>query len=90
MVFKIIKDDFEDNEEGIYDEEDREELIEGDEIDELEEGFMQGYEEEERVVKCPNCKRIIVEDFTEEEINGHTYRFCSERCATEYTKKLRH
>ena len=75
--------DFEegDHEADIYEEEGREELEDSDEINELEEGFMEGYEEGEHQARCGKCKKILVnEDFIEEEIEGNHYRFCSEEC----------
>ena len=79
--------DFEEgNHEGdIYDEEGAEELKEDDEITDVEEGFMEGYEEGEHQVKCAYCGKILVnEEFLEEEIEGHHYRFCSEECAAAF------
>ena len=83
------KDDYEEGHEGIYDEGFREELEESDEINEAEEGFMKGYEEEELIAKCANCKRIIDANYTEEEINDKKYKFCSEKCAERFMKKFR-
>ena len=45
MKVRIIKENNEYDEEDIYSEDGREELIEGDEISDFEEAFMQGYEE---------------------------------------------
>jgi len=76
--------DFEegDHEGDIYDEEGREELEESDEINEIEEGFVEGYEEGEHQAKCTECKAVLVDDkIIEEELDGHHYRFCSEECA---------
>lgn len=75
-------------EEDIYDEEVDEELEEADEIDELEEGFMKGYNEDIDPTKCANCKRTLKsENVVEEEIKGGTYYFCSEKCATNFKHK---
>ncbi len=69
----------------VYSEEGLEELEESDEINELEEGFMEGYEEGEHQAKCANCKKVLVdENFIEEELNGEHYRFCSEECASSF------
>ena len=76
--------DFEegDHEGDIYDEEGREELISEDEIQDAEEGFVEGYEEGEYEAKCAECGKVLVgEDFLEEELDGKHYRFCSEECA---------
>ena len=70
------------SEDDVYSEKGLEELEESDEINELEEGFMEGYEEGEHQAKCANCKKVLVgEDFIEEELDGENYRFCSEECA---------
>lgn len=79
--------DFEEgeHEEDIYDEEGREELEESDEITELEEGFVEGFEEGEHQAKCVECGKILIEgNFVEEELEGHHYRFCSEECASAF------
>ena len=77
--------DEEDEEKDVYSEEGREELTDDDEIDELEEGFMEGYEEGEHQAKCAECNMILVgQDFVEEIIGGHHYRFCSSKCATTF------
>ncbi len=86
--------DFEEgtHEGDIYDEEGREELEESDEITEVEEGFVEGYEEGEHEAKCAECKKVLVdEDFIEEELDGKNYRFCSEECAIafETNKKVK-
>jgi len=82
------KDDYEESNEGIYDERFREELEESDEINEAEEWFMQGYEEEELIAECANCKKILNNNYTEEEINDKKYRFCSEICAEKFMRKF--
>ncbi len=79
--------DFEEGEhEGdIYDEEGREKLQEADEITEIEEGFVEGYEEGEHQAKCAECSVVLVnEDFVEEELDGKHFRFCSEECANAF------
>ena len=75
-----------DHEVEIYEEEAREEAEEDDEIDELEEGFMQGYDND-NLTDCANCKKILDGDVIEEELDGNLYRFCSEHCAEEFEKK---
>ena len=75
----------EDNEKDVYSEEGREELEEADEINELEEGFMEGYEEGEHQAKCTECGKVLVDEkFVEEELEGHHYRFCTEECASAF------
>ncbi|HLC58813.1 MAG TPA: hypothetical protein VJI68_03040 [Candidatus Nanoarchaeia archaeon] len=72
----------------IYNEVGREELEEADEITEVEEGFMEGFEEGETLAKCAFCKKVLVgEDFVEEEIDEVHYRFCNEDHALKFEEK---
>ncbi len=75
-------------EEDVYSEEGQEELIEGDEINEIEEGFMEGYLEE-GLAKCETCGKVLKEpeETVELEIDDEIHRFCSEKCAEEYKRK---
>lgn len=73
--------------EDIYTDEGREKAEESDEITDVEEGFMEGYEEDEDAAKCSNCKKILEEDFLEEEFHGELLKFCSDKCAREYEKQ---
>ncbi len=75
-----------DKDEDIYTEEGREVAEDEEVITNEEEGFMEGYEEDERAAKCAKCKKILEEDFIEEEIGGEEYRFCSEKCAETFKK----
>ncbi|MEK6856949.1 MAG: hypothetical protein AABX49_02955 [Nanoarchaeota archaeon] len=75
-----------DLEEDIYTEEGREVAEDEGMITNTEEGFMEGYDEEGRAVKCAKCKILLEEDFIEEEIKGEEYRFCSEKCAETFKK----
>jgi len=80
----------EDREESIYNEEGMQEAIDADEIDEFEQGFMQGYENEEKSAKCSLCNKILdnkEEDIIEVEFEGEIYRFCSEKCAETFKKE---
>lgn len=72
--------------EDIYEKEGREELEEDGEISPEEEGFMQGYDEGEKMAECAKCKKVLVQDFTEKEIDDEIYRFCSEKCAESFRK----
>jgi YHS domain-containing protein len=63
---------------GIYSKEGREDQIDEDEITDLDEGFMRGYEEGEKMAKCPLCGVVLDQDFVEREIDGEIYRFCCE------------
>ena len=73
-------------EEDVYTEEGRSNQLDSDEIDDWEAGFMEGYEEDDRAAKCAKCRKILEEDFIEEEIDGDEYRFCSRRCAETFKK----
>lgn len=70
----------------IYEEKERDELEEEDEITPTEEAFMEGYEEDEKVAECSNCKKPLLEmkGTIERELKGKHYRFCSEKCAKTY------
>lgn len=73
--------------EGIYTEEGREELIEDeDEITDVDEGFMKGYEEEEKMSECCQCGKVLGGEVVEEEFDGDVLRFCSSKCASEYER----
>lgn len=77
-------------EEEIYSEAGREELMEDeDEITDLDEGFMKGYDEGGKMTKCPICEAILEDDFVEREIDGELYRFCSDEHAEKYAKSHR-
>jgi len=74
---------------GIYSEEGRKNQIEEDEITDADEGFMKGYEEGEKMAKCPICREALDDDFVEKEIDGEIYRFCSDEHAEEFWGKHR-
>ena len=69
-----------------YSDETRQKLEENDEIDELEEGFMQGYEND-NLAECSQCKKVLEDDIVEKEFDGDLYRFCSEKCADDFEKE---
>ena len=77
-----------DSEDDIYEDAGMEEALEEEEIDDLEEGFMRGYEEE-GISICPVCKKIVedFDDVAEVEYERKTLSFCSERCASKFRKK---
>jgi len=55
--------------------------------DELEDGFMKGYEKENSP-RCANCKEFVDEDkCIEEDFSGFSYSFCSQECLKEFEKK---
>ncbi|MBI2144592.1 hypothetical protein HYU17_05610 [Candidatus Woesearchaeota archaeon] len=74
------------SEDDIYEEEERNEEEESDEISPTEEAFMEGYEEEDKVAECAQCKKSLLEvkSAVEREFRGKHYRFCSEKCAKGY------
>ncbi len=73
-------------EEDIYEEKERDKEEEDDEISPIEEAFMEGYEEEDKVAECANCKKALLEmkGAVEREFKGKHYRFCSDKCANAY------
>lgn len=77
----------EEKEFDVYGEEAREELVEDDEIDSDEDGFMQGYDSEANPVYCDNCKHILSRKHIEKEIKGELYSFCSDECVDEFERK---
>ncbi|MEM4756093.1 MAG: hypothetical protein QW594_03085 [Candidatus Woesearchaeota archaeon] len=75
--------DHEDDDLNVYDDENREELIDDDEITAEEEGFMKGYNDDENY--CMNCGSLIEPNQkVEKEIDGKMFNFCSEECAEMY------
>ena len=77
------------DEDDIYNKDVTEEMInEEDEITDVDEGFMKGYESGEKVAKCPICKEVLEDDFVEREIRGDVYRFCSDEHAELFLRKL--
>lgn len=73
-----------------FDEEDgnEEESLDGDEIDEFEEGFMKGYKDR-NTATCSMCGKVLrnADETIEIDMNDETYRFCSERCAERFKKQ---
>lgn len=79
---------YDEENDSIYSDDYLEEASEDDEIDELEEGFMKGYDEDNEEV-CSNCGKVLTgyKDTVEIEQGKKTYKFCSERCAEKFRKK---
>ena len=72
---------------GIYSDEGREDLIEKeDEITDVDEGFMKGYNEfGSESTRCKSCKTILEgPEVIEHEFKGKSYKFCSQHCLTEF------
>lgn len=80
--------DIDDNEEIISSEESKEEVIEDDEVDGIEDGFMKGYEGGDKLAKCALCKKPLKQNFVEADINGDIHRFCTEDHADTYMRKM--
>ena len=68
----------------IYSGQGREELMDEDEINDVDEGFMAGYEGGNKVAECQQCHAILKEEVVEEEFDGEVYRFCSSVCASKF------
>lgn len=84
-----INENSESSEEGIYSEEGREEMLDNDEIDAFEEGFMKGADADGQSAKCRKCGRILInkKNMVEREIEGKIIWFCSEKCAEKYEEE---
>jgi hypothetical protein len=79
------KDEMEtgEKEEDVYSEEGREKLEEDAEIDNWEEGFMEGAEHKGEQAMCAHCRKVLdqeKEEVFEQEVNGRVIWFCSEEC----------
>ena len=74
----------------VYTEEGREKLLEDDELEPDEEGFMEGAEDRGEQTSCAYCGKMISEDkgnIYEREFDGEIKLFCSEEHAEAYAKK---
>ena len=54
----------------------------------LEESFMKGYTDEEKIVECSECGGAINEKKLIKEVEGEHYTFCSEACAEEFEESV--
>lgn len=79
-----------DNEE-VYDQDSRDQMVEDDEIDPMEEGFMEGYEGRGNLSKCEECSQPLDEDddIIERKFKDELIWFCSEDCAEKYMQDLK-
>lgn len=87
-----IEEDMElgEKDEEVYTEEGREKLKEDDEIEDWEEGFMEGAEGRGKQHCCSECGKLLGEDeenIIEREIDGKVKWFCSEEHAEKYSLK---
>lgn len=84
----MAQDEDEDEGEEIYSEKGREKLVEGDEIEPWEEGFMEGADEDGKQAKCRKCgKPLLGMDLVEREIDGELCWFCCDMCANKYEEE---
>ena len=75
-------------EEDVYTAEGREELLEEDEINEVEEGFAEGYEQGDTEITCQNCGKMLTDEHViKRSFNGQDYFFCSISCAENFINK---
>ena len=81
----------EEDKESVYSEEGREEMEDDDEIDPVEEGFMEGAVGRGKKNCCAECGKLLSnkEDIFEREFEGEVKWFCSEEHAEKYAKKLK-
>lgn len=71
-------------EEDVYTEEGREEMLETDEIEPWEEGFAEGAEGRGELATCAHCNKVLGDDkekVVERKYNNELMFFCSENCA---------
>ncbi|MBD3249429.1 hypothetical protein GF336_05265 [Candidatus Woesearchaeota archaeon] len=76
--------------EEVYSEEGRESLVEDDEMEPWEEGFMEGAEGRGEQHCCSECGKLLGEDESsiyERKFDGELKWFCSEEHAENYAKK---
>ena len=75
-------------EQEVYSEAGLEDLEEHeDEITEVDEGFMKGYNEGAKSAKCVACGKVLGKEVIELEHNDQIYRFCCSKCAEKFEKK---
>ena len=75
------------DDEDIYSEKGREDLVDSDEISPAEEGFMEGAEGDGQGAKCRKCGKVLMDDFIEKKVGDDLCRFCSDECAEKYSEK---
>ena len=70
----------------VYTKEGREDLVENDELEPWEEGYIEGTKGNEGLL-CKTCKKPILDFPIERQCNHDICWFCSDRCADVYEKK---
>lgn len=74
--------------ETIYSEEGREAMVEDDQIEPWEEGFMEGADMDGQHAKCRKCgAKITPANTIEKEFKGELMWFCSEECLEKYEEE---
>lgn len=75
--------------EEVYESDQREKLVEDDEMSPEEQGFMEGAEELGQKGKCANCGKALLSDdeVIEKEIDDEDKYFCSDECVEKYEEK---
>ena len=66
---------------GVYDEQERHKLVDDDEMEPWEEGFMEGAEGRGQMTSCARCGKLLGQGKSktfEKRINGKKMLFCSE------------
>ncbi len=72
-----------------FEEETKEEHSGEEEVDSSENGFMQGYLDEDKAPECVECGAAVREEKKAvRDIEGETFVFCSENCAKEFEDSL--
>ena len=89
---KKFEMDIGEREEEVYGEQGREKLVEDDELEPWEEGFMEGAEQRGELAKCAYCGKILGQskkNTVEKKINGEIFLFCSADHAAKGKSKSR-
>ena len=81
------EEEYNDNED-VYKEKERDDLVEDDEISPEEDGFMDGAQADGERAKCANCGRMLISaKIVEKEFEGELKWFCSDHCAGKFEEK---
>jgi hypothetical protein len=66
-----------------------EQMVESGGLDSTEQGFLQGYSEDEEVLECAECGVAIPDEKNiMKAFDGENYSFCSEQCVKEFEESL--
>ena len=72
----------------VYSEKVREDLVESDGMSPAEEGFLEGAHDGGQGAKCRKCGKPVADDFIERRgEENEIYRFCSDECCDKYFKE---